>query len=102
MLFKRLLFLVLLVYIFFINIHVFNLMGEDKRSAENHKWRISEKELIVKAAIGGAIGEGIGMLYFWHKVRKPKFYFGVPLLIVFNFLIFRILSKKILKRRNDF
>jgi uncharacterized membrane protein YsdA (DUF1294 family) len=77
-------------------------MGEDKHRAESGEWRISENELMFKAAIGGAVGEGAAMLYFWHKVRKPKFYFGIPLLIVFNLFIFRVLSKKLLKNSDDF
>ena len=100
MLFKRILFLVFIIYLFGINIHTFNLMGEDKTKAINNQWRIPEKELVLKAVIGGAIGEGIGMLYYWHKVRKPKFYIGIPILIVLNLIIYKIIYRKLLRKDN--
>ena len=64
-----------------INVAVFILYGIDKYKAVNKKWRISEAALIV-SAIFGPIGAILGMLAFRHKIRKPKFYLGVPAILL--------------------
>ena len=34
------------------------------------------------AAMGGSIGALLGMYAFRHKTRHPKFYIGIPVLLV--------------------
>lgn len=34
------------------------------------------------AVIGGSIGALFGMSIFHHKTRKPKFYIGIPLIML--------------------
>ncbi len=63
------------------NVVVFILYGIDKYKAVNKKWRISEAALIV-SAIFGPVGALLGMLVFRHKIRKPKFYLGVPAILL--------------------
>ena len=71
----------LLVYIVVINMITFFLYGFDKWQARRGKWRISERTLLGVSAIGGSLGALVAMSLFRHKIRKPKFYLGVPLLL---------------------
>ncbi|MEY8426118.1 DUF1294 domain-containing protein [Lachnospiraceae bacterium 46-15] len=64
-----------------INAVVFVLYGVDKWKAEHHKWRISEAALL-GAALFGVFGALLGMYFFRHKIRKPKFFIGVPLVML--------------------
>ncbi|MBQ1516929.1 MAG: DUF1294 domain-containing protein [Clostridia bacterium] len=70
------------VYIVLINIMAFIVYGIDKAKAKQNKWRIPEKVLIIFAILCGSIGAILGMIVFHHKTRKPKFYVGVPIIIV--------------------
>ncbi|MBQ2346999.1 MAG: DUF1294 domain-containing protein [Clostridia bacterium] len=70
------------VYIVLINIMTFIVYGIDKAKAKQNKWRIPEKVLIIFAILCGSIGAILGMIVFHHKTRKPKFYVGVPIIIV--------------------
>ena len=65
-----------------INLTAFVLFGIDKRKAVKKKWRIPEATLLTVAALGGGAGALLGMYTFHHKTRKPKFYLGVPALLV--------------------
>ena len=71
-------------YILIANIVAFAMMGLDKSRAVNnrsHK-RIPEAELFLPILMGGAVGGWVGMLFFRHKIRKPRFAFGIPLIAV--------------------
>ena len=46
------------------------------------RWRIPEKTLLLFAAAGGSPGALAGMFVFHHKIRKPLFYLGVPLILL--------------------
>ncbi|MBU5480415.1 DUF1294 domain-containing protein [Blautia sp. MSJ-19] len=76
----------MLSYLYFylagINIVTFLLYGSDKNRARRHAWRIPERTLLELAVIGGGFGALLGMIVFHHKTRKPKFYIGVPLILV--------------------
>lgn len=75
-----------LYYIFFylwlVNIATFAAYGYDKHRAYYAKFRIPEFVLLLLAVIGGAFGALMGMLLFRHKIRKPRFYVTVPLLVL--------------------
>lgn len=62
----------------------FLLMGADKRKARGGKSRISERTLILFAAVFGGIGAFLGMEFFRHKTRKPPFPWLLPLLALFQ------------------
>ena len=64
-----------------INLIVFFLYGIDKWKAIHHKWRIPEAHQIL-AGVFGIFGEILGMLLFRHKIRKPKFYIGLPAIYI--------------------
>ncbi|MBO4909478.1 MAG: DUF1294 domain-containing protein [Lachnospiraceae bacterium] len=64
-----------------INLAVFAFYGIDKAKAVRNEWRISEKSLMT-AALFGAPGALIAMFVFRHKIRKPKFYIGVPVILI--------------------
>ena len=64
-----------------VNLAVFGIYGLDKKKAIKGEWRTPERNLIA-AAVMGAPGALLGMIVFRHKIRKPKFYIGVPLILV--------------------
>ena len=68
-----------------VNFITFLLYGDDKSRARRHAWRIPEKVLMGAAVIGGSIGALLGMSIFHHKTRKPKFYIGIPLILLIEF-----------------
>ncbi len=70
------------VYLLAVNVSAFLIFGIDKWKAVNGRWRISEKTLFFLAAVGGSVGALAGMVGFHHKIRKPLFYLGVPLVLL--------------------
>lgn len=71
----------ILIYAVVVNFVSLFLYGIDKWNAIHDRRRIPEKTLIGIAAIGGSIGAYAGMQMFRHKIRKPKFYIGVPIIL---------------------
>ena len=78
---------VLCTYFIAINIFAFAAFGLDKFFAVKKMWRISEATLISLCAAGGSVGGLIAMSVFRHKIRKPKFYVGVPAILVVQVVI---------------
>ena len=80
------------MYIFYFliiwNIIVFVLYGLDKRKAKAHKYRISEKILILSSFLFGAIGAALGMNIFRHKTKHTKFKILIPVSLLFNCVCF--------------
>ena len=70
------------VYLVLVNVIAFLMYGLDKWKAKKGMRRIQEKTLLGMAAIGGSVGAFAGMQVFRHKIRKPKFYLGVPLIFI--------------------
>ena len=75
----------MVIYLLAVNFITFLLYGDDKSRARRHAWRIPEKVLMGAAVIGGSIGALLGMSIFHHKTRKPKFYIGIPLILLIEF-----------------
>ena len=75
------------------NVIVFFIYGFDKRRAENHGWRISEKALLADAFLLGAVGALLAMYSFRHKTSHKKFKIGVPLCLIINIAIIFYLVK---------
>ena len=69
-------------YLCLINITTLIVYGIDKNRAKREKYRISEKTLIILAAVGGSIGAAAGMRIFHHKTKKPKFFIGIPVILI--------------------
>lgn len=70
-----------IIWYIVINIAAFVLYGADKFFAKKDMWRISEKALIIVAAIGGAFGAFFGMQTFRHKTKHAKFNILIPVLM---------------------
>lgn len=69
-------------YLAAVNLTAFCIYGADKKRAIRNQWRISEKALLMLAVIGGSPGALLGMKVFHHKTKKPKFYLGIPVILV--------------------
>lgn len=76
----------ILIYLAFMNIITFMLMGYDKHEAKIHQWRVREKALFMFAIFGGSIGGIIGMYVFHHKTKKWYFKFGFPIIIIMQII----------------
>lgn len=71
----------LLLYLVIVNAAGFLVMTLDKLLAKKKAWRIPERTLLILAGIGGSIGVLTAMYTVRHKIRKPKFFLGVPAIL---------------------
>lgn len=71
-----------LIYLLIINALGFILMLVDKHKARKNKWRIPEATLMIVAALGGSVGSLLGMYLVRHKTKHPKFFIGIPAILV--------------------
>ena len=69
------------IYLIFMNLIGFGLMGIDKQRARRRDWRIPEKVLFGAALLGGSVGVWAGMYLFHHKTRHWYFVVGMPLIL---------------------
>ena len=74
-------------YITILNTISLVLFGIDKNRAIKKKMRIRELTFIILSIFGGSVGILIGMVMFKHKLKKKKFYFGIPLIYLLNKII---------------
>ena len=82
-------FIQLFIYYFIgINIFSFLTMAYDKLKAKFRRYRITERFLIGLALAGGSFGTLAGMIVFRHKIRKKKFFIGVPFIIILQVTIY--------------
>lgn len=65
----------------------FVLMGVDKRKAKKGARRIPEKTFFLIALLGGALGAILGMYTFRHKTLHRKFTWGMPAILLLQFLL---------------
>lgn len=77
----------IVIYLILINFIAFLSMYIDKKKAIKGKWRIKESTLLMLALVGGSVGAIIGMYAFHHKTQKPRFFLGIPIIIVLQILI---------------
>lgn len=73
---------ILVIYLIIVNAVGFLLMLSDKQKAKKGAWRIPEATLMGVAAIGGSLGAFAGMRLFRHKTKHPKFFIGIPVIII--------------------
>ena len=78
-----------------VNIVAFIMYGIDKRKAKKNEYRISEKALLLSAAVGGSIGALSGMKVFRHKTKHKQFVIGVPLILVVQCILAIVIWKSI-------
>lgn len=76
------------LYLIIINVLSFIVMGFDKDRARKHLWRVPERILFLLAIIGGSIGSILGMYYFRHKTKHPRFVFGYWIIFFIQCLIY--------------
>lgn len=69
------------IYLIFMNLIGFGLMGIDKQRARRRDWRIPEKVLFGAALLGGSVGAWAGMYLFHHKTKHWYFVVGMPLIL---------------------
>ena len=70
------------IYLTAINVLATVITCADKLAAIKKLSRVPEKSLILLAAVGGSAGVLFSMILCRHKIRKPKFMVGVPLILV--------------------
>ncbi|MDD6340447.1 MAG: DUF1294 domain-containing protein [Butyrivibrio sp.] len=75
------------IYLIAINIILLAVMGIDKLKAIRHKWRIPEKTLFLLCIAGGSVGGNLGMYLFHHKLRKPAFKTGFPIILAVHLIV---------------
>lgn len=85
----------LLLYLLIVNLFSVILTVVDKKRAEKNKWRISENSLMFSAVLGGAVAEYITMKVIHHKTLHKKFMTGLPVIIVFQFILIIYIFLKI-------
>jgi hypothetical protein len=78
---------VVLAYFITVNVLGLVLFGIDKWKAKHDKWRISEATLLSVTVIGGSIGAWVGMKVWHHKTMHKKFKYGIPLVMVLQFVL---------------
>lgn len=76
----------IIIYLVVMNIFGFLIMLLDKKRAENGKWRIPEKTLLLISVFGGSIGTLTGMYVFHHKTKKARFFIGMPMILIFQII----------------
>ncbi len=74
-------------YLAAVNLAAFLLYGVDKFKARRSLWRIPESVLLFIAAAGGSGGALLGMRFFHQKTKKPRFYIGVPVMLLLQLLV---------------
>lgn len=86
----------MLCYLVIANLFGLVIMFLDKGYAKKHHRRISEKNLLLTAVAGGSIGVLAGMYLVRHKTQKPKFYLGVPAILVVQLgLVYLLFAQEI-------
>ncbi len=79
-----------LIYFAVLNVLAFLLCAYDKHMAQHKGSRVPEKDFMILSFLGGSTGVLLGMLSFHHKVRKAKFYIGVPMIFIAQALFYII------------
>ena len=73
--------ILLFVYLLGMNAAAYILMAVDKTNAIRKARRIPEAVLLLIAALGGSLGEWLGMAGLHHKTKHKKFLILVPLFL---------------------
>ncbi len=76
-----------IIFLFLFNSFTCFLCFYDKWCSIHKKRRIQEKTFFLLSILGGSIGLLIGMYLFHHKTKKNPFRYGIPLLILIQFVI---------------
>lgn len=82
-----------MLLIVLINIIGFWIMRYDKRRSQRKRRRVPEARLFLIAFLGGATGIFAGMRFFHHKTKHVYFVYGVPSVMLINYVVFYFMSK---------
>ena len=82
------------LYLVLINACSLALMCLDKLFAKKGRRRIPEATLLLSALLGGSAGAWLGMYLVRHKTRRPKFYLGIPAIVICQVLLAFFWMKK--------
>ena len=77
----------IIIYLLCVNLVSFLAMFIDKQKAKKGRWRIKESTLLILALIGGSIGGIAGMYIFHHKIKKARFYIGMPAMLILQIML---------------
>ena len=80
------------IYFVLINLISVIITVYDKYCAVNNKWRVKEFTLLLFSALVGSISMYITMQIIRHKTKKMKFMLGIPIIIVFQFVIYHMVN----------
>lgn len=69
-------------YLIGINAITFLIYAIDKAKARADAWRVRESTLVTLAVIGGSLGALLAMIICRHKIRVPKFKYGIPAILL--------------------
>lgn len=75
------------IYLIFVNLIGFVMMGVDKKRAVRGAWRLSEASLFTAALLGGALGCTLGMQHFRHKTKHWYFKYGMPAIFIVQLFV---------------
>lgn len=64
----------------------------DKYSAIKHKWRVSEKALLLLSILGGSVSMLFTMNLIRHKTKKPLFMIGIPVIVILQLALLYLIS----------
>lgn len=78
---------IIIIYFTIINILAIGAYGLDKIKAKKGSYRISERMLLILAILGGSVGALMGMQMFHHKTKHMIFKWGIPSIIVIQYVI---------------
>lgn len=81
---------IIITLLVLVNSLAFILYGMDKIKAVNNEWRISEKRLL-RVSLIGPFGGWLGMKLFRHKIKKPRFYVGIPFFAMVQLIVIAII-----------
>lgn len=83
---------VILGYLLIMNLIGFYSMWSDKKKAKKGAWRTPESTLMLIAIIGGSVGSLLGIKKFRHKTKHPKFYIGIPVILILQVISIVVLA----------
>ncbi|WP_462227507.1 DUF1294 domain-containing protein [Alkalibacterium sp.] len=76
---------------FLLNVRTLWLFYIDKKRSERKNYRISEKKLLLSAAIMGGIGAWSGSMIFRHKTQKSVFRYSLPVFFIMTVGVYVLL-----------
>ena len=74
-------------YLLVINVVTFVVFVVDKVRAVRGAWRVREATLLGLSLVGGSVGGILGMCLARHKIRKPRFRYGLPIMLVVQVVV---------------